>query len=36
MQESDEADTLTNYFNPQLRPTERTLAQLEGWILGIV
>ena len=36
MQESDAVETLTNYFNPQLRPAERTLAQLEGWILGIV
>jgi len=36
MRESDAANTLATYFNPQLRPTERTLARLEGWILGIV
>ena len=36
MQESDEANTLSGYFKPQLRPAERTQAQLEGWILGIV
>lgn len=36
MQESDAADTLATFFYPQLRSAERTLAQLEGWILGIV
>lgn len=36
MQERDAADTLTTYFHPRLRPAERTLAGLEGWILGIV
>ncbi|MCB1245490.1 MAG: hypothetical protein KDN04_22450 [Verrucomicrobiae bacterium] len=35
MQENDSVGTLTAHFQPQLRPSERTLAQLEGWILGL-
>ena len=35
MQQSDTANTLANYFDPQLRPAERTQAQVEGWILGL-
>ncbi len=35
MQQSDATDTLPVHFHPQLRPSERTLAQLEGWILGL-
>jgi len=36
MQQSDAADKLPIYFQPNLRPAESTLAQLEGWILGLV
>jgi len=35
MQQSDTTDTLPVHFQPQLRPADRTLAQLEGWILGL-
>lgn len=35
MRQSDAADTLPQFFSPQLRPAERMLAQLEGWILGV-
>jgi len=35
MRERDVDGTLAEYFQPQLRPAERTLAQLEGWILGL-
>jgi hypothetical protein len=35
MQQTDTADALPAFFNPQLRPAERTLAGLEGWILGL-
>lgn len=35
MQESDANQTLSAYFHPELRPEERKLAQLEGWILGL-
>ena len=31
----DTAGTLTVHFHPQLRPEDRTLVQLEGWILGL-
>lgn len=34
MQQSDAAGSLAVHFQPQLRPAERTQAQLEGWILG--
>ena len=35
MQQSDAADALPVHFHPHLSPSERALAQLEGWILGI-
>lgn len=35
MQQSDAIDTLPVHFHPQLLPNECTLAQLEGWILGL-
>ncbi len=35
MRERDADGTLTDYFRPELCPAERTLAQLEGWILGL-
>lgn len=36
MQQSDATDSLPGHFLPNLRPTERTVAQVEGWILGLV
>ena len=35
MQQSDAAGSLAVHFQTQLRPAERTLAQLEGWIPGL-
>lgn len=35
MQQVDAANKLPVYFQPTLRPAESTLAQLEGWILGL-
>jgi hypothetical protein len=35
MQLSDSTDTLPIHFSPQLSPSDRTRAQLEGWILGL-
>lgn len=35
MQQSDRAGTLAGHFHPQLSPAERTVAEVEGWILGL-
>jgi hypothetical protein len=35
MQHSDAAEALPGHFLPDLRPTERTVAQVDGWILGL-
>jgi hypothetical protein len=35
MKETDEAGRLGDYFQPQLLPGERNVAQVEGWILGV-
>ena len=35
MQQTDATDTLPAHFHPSLRAAERTLARLEGWILGL-
>lgn len=35
LQEHDQANLLEPYFEPRLSPTERTIAQTEGWILGL-
>ena len=35
MMETDAASKLEAYFHPQLSPEDRSLAKLEGWILGI-
>jgi hypothetical protein len=35
MRETDAASKLETYFHPQLSPEDRSLAELEGWILGI-
>ena len=32
---ADSDDALTAFLNPDLSPPERTLAQVEGWILGV-
>lgn len=34
-QESDQSDKLPQFFLPQLAPTERAAAEVEGWILGV-
>ncbi|MBU6400869.1 MAG: hypothetical protein KGS61_11165 [Verrucomicrobia bacterium] len=36
MQRSDGDDSLRQFLNPPLAPEERTLAQIEGWILGVI
>jgi len=35
MQETYAAGTLPDYFQPHLQPAERTVALVEGWILGL-
>lgn len=35
LRQSDAASTLAVHFQPRLSPAERTLARLEGWILGL-
>jgi len=35
MQETDDAGALPDYFQPHLQPAERTVALVEGWILGL-
>lgn len=35
MRETDGGDTLSEFFQPSLARAERTLTQLEGWILGL-
>lgn len=35
MRESAAAGTLAAHFRPQLNPVERTVAEVEGWILGL-
>lgn len=35
MQQADATGILSGYFQPPLRPAERTTAQVEGWILGV-
>jgi hypothetical protein len=35
MREADAANSLVTCFHPQLSPEERSLANFEGWILGI-
>lgn len=32
---ADRNDSLAAFPNPDLSPPERTLAQVEGWILGV-
>ena len=36
LQESDARDILAVYFDPRLTAEERSVVDLEGWILGIV
>jgi hypothetical protein len=35
MRRADLDATLSDFFDPFLSPAERTVAQVEGWILGI-
>ena len=35
LREADERDILDRYFNPPLTEDEKSIAELEGWILGI-
>ena len=36
LQRADVNGTLTGFFNPPLTPEERKVAEVEGWILGVV
>ncbi len=36
LQETDLADDLTRFFDPRLTPGERVIANIEGWILGVM
>ena len=36
MRGADRAGSLTRYFDPSLSPAEKTLAKVEGWILGVM
>jgi hypothetical protein len=36
LRRADSNGSLAGYFNPPLEPRERTLAQVEGWILGVI
>lgn len=35
MQDADRQGRLAEYFEPSLKPAERAVAQVEGWILGV-
>ena len=35
MQQTDKDGRLAGFLNPELTPEERSLARLEGWILGV-
>lgn len=35
MQQVDESGALNDHWRPQLRPVEESVAQIEGWILGL-
>jgi hypothetical protein len=35
LRRADRDGSLAGYLHPQLRPAERTLARVEGWILGV-
>jgi len=36
LQCADENDTMGSFFNTPLTPEERKVADVEGWILGVV
>jgi hypothetical protein len=36
LQLADRNGSLGSYFNPQLTPEEREVADIEGWILGVM
>jgi hypothetical protein len=35
MRQADLDGSLASFFDPYLSPPERTMAQVEGWILGV-
>jgi hypothetical protein len=35
MRQADATGTLAAHFQPPLAPAEKTIAQVEGWILGL-
>jgi hypothetical protein len=35
MRQADLDGSLVGFFDPYLSPSERTVAQVEGWILGV-
>jgi hypothetical protein len=35
LREADLEDRLAGYLNPALTPSQRAIAQVEGWILGV-
>jgi hypothetical protein len=36
LRRSDSTGTLKQFFSPELEPSERKVAEIEGWILGLV
>ena len=36
LQRADVNGTMESYLNPPLKPEERGVADVEGWILGVV
>jgi hypothetical protein len=36
LQQTDRAGDLNKFLNPPLRPNERAVADIEGWILGVI
>jgi hypothetical protein len=35
MREADQDGRLAHFFSPVLTPSEKAIAQVEGWILGV-
>ena len=36
LSDADQSETLAQYFAPSISPPERTMAKVEGWILGVL
>ena len=36
LQRADQSESLGNYLNPPLKPEEREVAAVGGWILGVI